>query len=82
MWLDGIIFAEFISNVIAPTTTIRNGRNRVSKRFVHYSLFGWGLPLAIVIFGQILDNVVDDLPENVIVPGFAVDRCWFNPAGV
>ena len=49
----------------------------VGKRLFFYSMFAWGVPLLIVITGQILQNV-DELPSNIVTPGFGLKKCWFG----
>lgn len=44
--------------------------------FVLYSAFGWGVPLLIVVVGQMLEQYyVND--ERFIKPGFGKFECWF-----
>jgi hypothetical protein len=55
---------------------IRQNQQLLGRRFMFYSIYGWGVPFVIVIIGQILDNV-EGLPENTIKPQFGVESCWF-----
>ena len=49
----------------------------LGKQFIFYSIYGWGVPLSIVLVGQFLQNI-PNLSIYVITPGFGVRSCWFN----
>ena len=55
---------------------INTNRNKLGKRFIYYSLYGWGVPLTIVGIGQVMD-ISKNLPDNFVKPQFGVWTCWF-----
>jgi len=55
----------------------RPGRHHLGFRFFVYSLYAWGVPIIIVLIGQILDHT-SNLPESIIKPNFGNPRCWFE----
>ena len=57
----------------------RNGR--LTKRFIFYSLYAWGVPLVIVATGQILEKK-KTADSNFITPGFGTLKCWFSGNGL
>jgi hypothetical protein len=58
-------------------TNINQTGQLLGRRFFFYSGYAWGVPLFIVIIGQILDNG-SNLPSNVLKPGFGIKYCWFG----
>ena len=54
-----------------------NNGKLIRRRSLFYSIYAWGVPLIIVIIGQILDNN-SDLPSNIVKPGFGIKQCWFG----
>ena len=58
----------------------RSTRNQLGRPFLFYSVYGWGVPLSIVVVGQILQHVGNLLTfvDHVVTPGFGIDTCWFN----
>lgn len=55
----------------------RTKRRRLGLTFILYSLYGWGVPLVIVVVGQILDNM-RNLPVVIVKPNFGLHKCWFG----
>lgn len=51
-------------------------QDRLDRRFVYYSLYAWTVPMLIVGFGQVVDNV-RSLSKSLIGPGFGLKTCWF-----
>ena len=54
--------------------TRQNGQ-LMGRRLCFYSIYAWGVPLLIVIIGQILDNIGD---LNIVTPEFGKSHCWFG----
>ena len=54
-----------------------HGRRRIGRRFAWYSLYAWGMPLVVVVVGQVLDHL-PDLSDRVVRPEFGVKKCWFH----
>jgi len=49
----------------------------LGKPFFFSCLYGWGIPLIIVVIGQILQH--SDVPDYIIKPGLNSGLfCWFN----
>ncbi|XP_046439774.1 G-protein coupled receptor Mth2-like [Daphnia pulex] len=74
-WLNVVCFGvwRMFSSIRPPTQT-----PIWSKRFFYSSVYGWGIPLVIVVVGQILQHC--DVPDYIVKPGFASDElyCWFD----
>lgn len=65
------------------------GRELNDKRpFIYYSIYGWGLPLVVVLIGLILDSTYArnydisgrrlSSEDGIIRPDFGVINCWFG----
>ena len=52
-------------------------RPQFGWRFVIYSIYAWGIPLIIVLVGQILDLIELGADDETIRPKFSVLKCWF-----
>ncbi|EFX83093.1 hypothetical protein DAPPUDRAFT_240559 [Daphnia pulex] len=60
------------SSIRLPTRTFVLG-----EQFFYSSLYGWGIPLIVVVVGQILQH--SDVPDDIIKSGLASKLyCWFN----
>lgn len=71
-------FSDFnISKLQKKTKNMRQKDPPMGKRLFFYSIYAWGVPLLIVMTGQILQNV-DELPSNIITPGLGLKKCWFG----
>jgi len=44
---------------------------------VIYSIYAWGIPLIIVLVGQILDWIAIEAENEMIRPKFGFLKCWF-----
>ena len=53
----------------------RQNEQLMGRRLCFYSIYAWGVPLLIVIIGQILDNIGD---LNIVTPDFGKRHCWFG----
>jgi len=55
------------------------GKNRhhFGRRFGLYSIYAWGIPLAIVLTGQILDLIEVGADDEIVRPKFGFSKCWF-----
>ncbi len=62
---------------VRTITNIRQKEKLMGKRLLSYSIYAWGVPLSIVIIGQILDNI-KDLSPHIVKPGFGIKQCWFG----
>ena len=58
---------------------IINGKLRpqFGWRFVIYSIYAWGIPLFIVLVGQILDWIEVGTDDETVRPQFGFLKCWF-----
>lgn len=55
--------------------THRNSRRPYKDAtFYLYSLYGWGVPIAIVTVGQVLEKS----GEAIVKPNFGAIKCWFT----
>lgn len=55
----------------------KSRKGQLTKRFIYYSLYAWGVPLVIVLIGQILER--KKTPDSTFVtPGFGTFKCWFS----
>ena len=71
-WLNVLsfdIFSEFFF--------LKKNGKQIDRSFIFYSIYAWGVPFVMVLVGQILDHLKDDLPSNIIKPDFGVLKCWF-----
>ena len=71
------IFLTSVSALQTGTNIRQYEQQLMGTRLCFYFTYAWGVPLLIVITGQILDNV-NDLPSHIIKPGFGKYRCWFE----
>ena len=55
-------------------------QEKLRRRFIFFSLYAWGIPLIIVVIGQIFDNL-PDLNPDAIRPNFGQEACWFPISG-
>ena len=58
-------------------SNIRQKEEQMGRRLFFYSIYAWGVPLLIVIIGQIMDNA-KNLPSNIVKPEFGMLSCWFG----
>jgi hypothetical protein len=51
---------------------VQRSSSKIGCRFFMYSLFGWGVPLILVIISQILDEVknLPPIPLCLLIPKF------------
>ena len=65
--------------MIRTLEPIIDGKNRhkFGWRFVIYSVYAWGIPLIIVLVGQILDWIETGADDETIRPKFGFLKCWF-----
>ena len=59
-----------------PRNQRRGQHHQLGATFIFYSLYAWGIPLVIVVVGQILDNL-PNVPNYISKPGFGMGSCWF-----
>jgi len=53
-------------------------RHHFGWRFVIYSIYAWGIPLIIVLIGQILDFIKTESDDDEFIrPNFGFTKCWF-----
>lgn len=57
----------------------QNNSTREWRKFLWYSLYGWGSPLIITIITVCLE-FAENLPESVIRPDFGRKSCWMETA--
>ena len=72
-----LITNNWMGHSCAVQASNRSTRNQLGRPFLFYSVYGWGVPLSIVVVGQILQHV-DNLSDHVVTPGFGIYSCWFN----
>ncbi|CAG4975999.1 unnamed protein product, partial [Parnassius apollo] len=53
-----------------------SNKRREKKRFVLYGMYAWGVPL--ILTAATIAMQFADVPDNIITPGFAYRRCWFE----
>ncbi|CAK1551200.1 unnamed protein product [Leptosia nina] len=53
-----------------------SNKRREKKRFGLYALYAWGVP-AVLTSITIAMQFSQDLPINIVTPGFGSQRCWF-----
>ncbi|EFX83019.1 hypothetical protein DAPPUDRAFT_316132 [Daphnia pulex] len=73
-WLNVLCFGvwRMFSSIRSPKPTPIWG-----KPFFYSSLYGWGIPLVIVVVGQIVQH--SDVPDYVIKPRLPSEMyCWFD----
>ena len=73
------IIAKSILNDSQRTLEPVEGKNRhhFGRRFGLYSIYAWGIPLAIVLTGQILDLIEVGVDDEIVRPKFGFSKCWF-----
>ena len=66
-------------SIIIRTLEPVEGKNRhhFGQRFGLYSTYAWGIPLAIVLVGQILDLIEIGVDDEIVRPKFGFSKCWF-----
>ena len=48
------------------------------KRFYHFNLYSWGLPLLVTIVTLTIHLLPEESTLSIITPGFGQDTCFFN----
>lgn len=66
---------------LRPPSNLRRDRNHLGRKFAFYSIYAWGVPLFIVVFGQILEQL-PNLPRNIVKPDFGRFKCWFTGTSI
>ncbi|XP_045498416.1 G-protein coupled receptor Mth2-like [Colias croceus] len=54
-----------------------SNKRREKKRFAMYGAYAWGVPIILTII-TIAMQFSENLPSNVITPGFGSRKCWFE----
>jgi hypothetical protein len=77
-----LFFTEFFQlnsfvSLYSSTVSLPTHKPIWGKQFFYSSVYGWGIPLVIVVVGQIVQNC--DVPDYIIKPGLASKMyCWFD----
>ncbi|CAK1580414.1 unnamed protein product [Parnassius mnemosyne] len=53
-----------------------SNKRREKKRFALYGMYAWGVPVILTVATIAMQFA--DVPDNIITPGFAYRRCWFD----
>ncbi|XP_046439755.1 G-protein coupled receptor Mth2-like [Daphnia pulex] len=73
-WLNVVCFGVWR---MFRTVSLPTHKPIWGKQFFYSSVYGWGIPLVIVVVGQIVQNC--DVPDYIIKPGLASKMyCWFD----